>query len=57
MAIVKTIQSGNATIYIHDDYCKDKTKEEIQATLDRIAAIALPALRAAHYKKEQETKR
>lgn len=43
--IVKVIKSGEATLIFHDDYCRDKTPEEIQETLDRIAAIALPGLK------------
>jgi len=36
--IVKVVKSGAVTMYFHDDYCRDKTPEEVQAILDRIAA-------------------
>lgn len=52
--IVKTIQSGEATIYIHDDYCKNTTPEEVDAILKNIARVAYPALKAAHFKRMQE---
>lgn len=49
--IVKVIKSGEVTLVFHDDRCKDKTEEEVKAILDRIAAIALPGLKAAHIRK------
>jgi len=52
--IVKTIQKGEATIYIHDDYCKDTTPEEVDMILKDIARIAYPALKAAHFKRLQK---
>lgn len=52
--IVKTIQSGEATIYIHDDYCKNTTLEEVDAILKNIARVAYPALKAAYFRKIQE---
>lgn len=52
--LVKTIKSGDAMIYIHDDYCKDKTEEDVKAILDDIARVAYPALKAAYMKKMQE---
>ncbi|MCI8865607.1 MAG: hypothetical protein HFG60_10050 [Lachnospiraceae bacterium] len=51
--IVKVVKSGAVTMYFHDDYCRDKTPEEVQAILDRIAAIAFPALKAAYLKKQK----
>jgi hypothetical protein len=51
VAIVKVVEDERGTFVYHDDYCKDKTPEEIQAILDRIAAIAYPELRAAHFRK------
>lgn len=53
--IVKTIQSGEARIYIHDDYCKDTTPEEVDVILKNIARVAYPALKAAYFRKEEET--
>ena len=51
--IVKVVKSGNVTMYFHDDYCRDKTPEDVKAILERIASIAYPALKSAHMKKEQ----
>lgn len=52
--VVKVIKSGETTFVYHDDYCRDKTPEEVKAILNRIAAIALPGLKAAYYRKEKE---
>ncbi len=52
--IVKTIKKGNTTYVFHDDYCRDKTPEEVKQILDRIAAIALPDLRAQHYREQKQ---
>lgn len=35
--VVKDFKLGETRIKICDDYCRDKTPEAIQATLDRIA--------------------
>ena len=37
VSIVLEYKIGNATIRIHDDYCKDKTPEEVRKILCRIA--------------------
>lgn len=50
--IVKVVTKGETTFVFHDDCCQNKTPTEIKAILDRIASIALPALKAAQYKKE-----
>lgn len=34
MPVIKTIPYGSGEIRIHDDYCKDKTPEEIQKIID-----------------------
>lgn len=52
--IVKVIKEEHTTYVFHDDYCKDTTPEEVQAILKRIAAIALPNLRAQYYRKLRE---
>lgn len=52
--IVKVVTKGEATLVFHDDCCRNKTPAEIKAILDRIASIALPALKAAQRKKENE---
>lgn len=51
--IVKVVQSGSVKMYFHDDYCRNKTPEEVKAILDRISAIIYPALKAAHIQKEK----
>lgn len=55
MAIAKTIQNGETTVYIHDDYCKDTTPEEVERTLKRIAQLTLPYVRAAALREEGKT--
>lgn len=56
MAIVKVIHDGPTTMYFHDDYCKDRTPEEVDAILKEYARIAYPALRAKHMRQLQEEK-
>lgn len=51
--IVKTIQSGPTTIYIHDDFCKNTTPEEIDTILKNIARIAYPALKTKGLREEE----
>lgn len=53
MAIVKEIMLGATRIVFHDDYCKNRTQEEIDAILKDYARLALPELRAAHLRKEK----
>ena len=45
--VVKDFMIGRTRIMICDDYCRDKTPEEVQAILDRVARNALRAFRAA----------
>lgn len=35
--IVKTLQSGETTIHLCDDFCRDKTKEDAKKILKSIA--------------------
>lgn len=42
--IVKEWYDGNTHCIICDDYCRDKTPEQVQEILDRCAAIAYPSL-------------
>ena len=35
--LAKEFKIGNTLIRIFDDYCRDKTPEDVQAILDRIA--------------------
>lgn len=45
--VVRDFYIGNTHIQICDDYCRDKTPEEVQAILDRIASNAVLAFTAA----------
>lgn len=36
MAVIKEIKYDQAVITIHDDYCKDKTEEEIQEIINNV---------------------
>lgn len=38
--VVEEKKIGNTRILICDDYCRDKTPEEIEQALDRIALVA-----------------
>ena len=38
--VVEDYMQGNVMVRICDDYCKDKTKNEIRATLRRIEQLA-----------------
>lgn len=42
--IVKEWYDGNTHCIICDDYCRDKTAEEVEAILDRIATLVYPDL-------------
>lgn len=44
--VVKEFKIGNTTVRICDDYCRDKTKEDVDAILKRIAERAQRALTA-----------
>mgnify|MGYP000052732980 CR=1 FL=1 len=44
MALVEEYKIGNTTIKIYDDAYKDKTQEDIDRILERIAHIAKNAL-------------
>lgn len=46
--VVEEFKIGNTKIKICDDYCKDKTPEDVEAILKRIAQIAQPVLSYAY---------
>ena len=46
--VVEEFKIGNTKIKICDDYCRDKTPEDVEAILKRIAQIAQPALSYAY---------
>ena len=54
--VVEEFTIGNTRIKICDDYCRDKTPEDVKAILKRIAQIAQPALSAAYYNGKNLTK-
>ena len=45
--VVKSFTIGNTKVKICDDYCRDRTPEEVEQILARIADIALRAFNAA----------
>lgn len=52
--IAEDYMLGNTRVRIATDYCKDKTPEEVQEILDRIAQRAQPILVAEMMKKSVE---
>lgn len=46
MALVEDFYIRATRIKIYDDYCKDKTQEEIRAILNRISIKALDSLKS-----------
>lgn len=53
--VVKEFKIGNTVCRICDDYCRDKTKEEVDAILERIADIAYKHLYAQEMQKRANT--
>lgn len=49
---VRTMKVGNTRIRICDDYCRDKTPEEVDQILKRVAQIALNSFAAAQMREE-----
>ena len=41
MAIIKVIKKGSGEIRIHDDYCKNNTKEDNQKIIDNVSKIII----------------
>lgn len=54
MAIAAEYKIGQTSIVIHDDYCKNQTKEEVEVILSNISRIASRHLREEMYRKELE---
>lgn len=52
--IAEDYMIGNTRVRIATDYCKDKTPEEVQEILDRMAQRAQPILVAEMMKKSVE---
>ena len=55
MAVVLEQQIGNVTVRIHDDYCKDKTPDDVRKILRRIADYVQAEVVAAELKKSLES--
>ncbi|MFT4107709.1 MAG: hypothetical protein QM657_18300 [Lacrimispora sp.] len=53
MGVVKEVKRGETTFIFHDDFCKDTTPEEVQASKKRLGEIAYPALRAKYLREEK----
>lgn len=51
--IVRDFMVGNTRIKIADDYCRDKTPEDVQRILKEIAQEAQAAITAAVFKNKQ----
>jgi hypothetical protein len=49
LAKLKELHIENTRIKIHDDYCRDKTAEDIERTLNYIAGNALEALNRSKF--------
>ena len=41
MAVIKEIKYGSGVIRIHDDYCKNNTKEDNQKIIDNVSKIII----------------
>lgn len=52
--VVEEFYIGPTHVRICDDYCRGKTREEVQAILDRIAEITIGPLTVAAEAKERE---
>lgn len=46
--VMEFTNPSGARIKICDDYCRDKTPEDVQRILDNIARITYPVLRKAY---------
>ena len=53
--VVMEFKAGNTTCQICDDYCRDKTGEEVDAILERIADRAYKRLYAQEMQKRSNT--
>lgn len=50
--VVREFKIGNTRIKIADNYCRDKTREDVEKILEEIAETALRHIRAAAYREE-----
>ena len=54
MAIAAEYKIGQTSIVIHDDYCKNQTKEKVDEILSNISRITTRHFREEMYRKELE---
>lgn len=54
--IAREFKIGNTLVRIATDYCEDKTPEDVERILERIAANARQAFIAAEIEKQEHTK-
>ncbi len=54
MAIAAEYKIGQTSIVIHDDCCKNQTKEEVDMILNNISRITTRHFREEMYRKELE---
>ncbi len=53
--VAKDFHIGNTHVIIATDYCEDKTPEDVERILARIAANVMPELVAAELKRREDT--
>lgn len=49
MAVIKEIKYGSGLIRIHDDYCKNNTKEDNQRIIDNVSKIIIGYYQRKNY--------
>jgi len=54
MAIAAEYKIGQTTIVIHDDYCREQAKEDVEVILNNISRIASRQIREEAYRKGLE---
>lgn len=53
--VAKKFYIGNTRVIIATDYCEDKTPEDVERILSRIAANVMPELVVAELKRREDT--
>ena len=54
MAKAAQYKIGQTSVVIHDDHCKEQTKEDVEVILNNISRIVSRHLREEMYRKEVE---
>lgn len=52
--VVEEFYIGNTRVRICDDYCRNKSQEDVDKILERIGRIALNALQAEEIKRREK---